>query len=125
MTLPLVSVEFFTRKLCAVISDVLLAGISKKGWKMNNTRDFKYKPPRGFAALSPEKRREIAALGGASVPPQKRAFSKDPELAHYAGAKGGSSVPPEKRTWKNRELAAAAGRKGGLATKKAAEASTK
>jgi hypothetical protein len=28
------------------------------------------KKPRGFAAMTPERRREIAAIGGASVPPE-------------------------------------------------------
>ena len=37
------------------------------------------KPLRGFAALSPERRRELAALGGKSVPPEKRSFSQNKE----------------------------------------------
>ncbi len=45
---------------------------------------------RGFAAMDPAKRREIAARGGASVPSEKRSFSKDPALAARAGAIGGS-----------------------------------
>ena len=53
--------------------------------------------PRGFAALSPERRREIAAKGGASVRPENRAFSRDNALASTAGAKGGAaSRLPEK-----------------------------
>lgn len=47
--------------------------------------------PRGFAAMSPERRREIARKGGASVPADKRSFSKDRDLAASAGKKGGSS----------------------------------
>lgn len=46
---------------------------------------------RGFAALSPEKRREISSRGGRSVDPAKRAYSRDPELAMRAGRKGGIS----------------------------------
>lgn len=46
---------------------------------------------RGFARLSPERRKEVAAMGGASVPNDKRTFSKDKNLAASAGAKGGSS----------------------------------
>lgn len=46
--------------------------------------------PRGFAAMSPERRREIAAKGGASTPPDKRTFSVDRGLAARAGAKGGA-----------------------------------
>lgn len=46
---------------------------------------------RGFASLSPERRREIAAKGGASVPADKRSFSQDRTLASTAGAKGGAA----------------------------------
>ncbi|MDI1327346.1 MAG: KGG domain-containing protein [Brevundimonas sp.] len=47
--------------------------------------------PRGFAAMSPELRRSIAAKGGASVAPERRTFSKDSNLARAAGQKGGRS----------------------------------
>lgn len=46
---------------------------------------------RGFAAMDPEKRREIARRGGAAVPADKRSFAKNRDLAASAGAKGGSS----------------------------------
>lgn len=46
---------------------------------------------RGFAAMDPEKRREIARKGGASTPPDKRSFSKNRDLASSAGKKGGSA----------------------------------
>lgn len=46
---------------------------------------------RGFAAMDPEKRREIARKGGASTPPEKRSFSKSRDLASSAGKKGGSA----------------------------------
>ena len=46
---------------------------------------------RGFAAMDPERRREIARKGGASVPSEKRSFAKDRDLAADAGRKGGSS----------------------------------
>jgi len=49
----------------------------------------KPKSRRGFAAMSPEKRREIAKLGGAAVPAERRAFSQAPDLASSAGRKGG------------------------------------
>lgn len=49
------------------------------------------KKPRGFAAMTPERRKEIARLGGASVPTDKRTFSKDRTLASSAGAKGGAA----------------------------------
>lgn len=47
------------------------------------------KQRRGFALMAAEKRRGIAALGGAAVPAEKRAFSKDHTLAETAGRKGG------------------------------------
>jgi general stress protein YciG len=48
------------------------------------------KSRRGFASMSPEKRREIAAKGGASVPSDKRSFAQNRDLAAAAGRKGGS-----------------------------------
>jgi len=74
------------------------------------------KSNRGFASMDQAKQREIASKGGQSVPPEKRSFSQDPQLAASAGRKGGEAVPPEGRSFsQNRELAAEAGRKGGLA----------
>jgi general stress protein YciG len=49
------------------------------------------KQKRGFACMSLEKRRAIAAKGGASVPDEKRAFSVDRTLAAVAGRKGGEA----------------------------------
>ncbi len=46
---------------------------------------------RGFAAMDPERRREIARRGGASVPSEKRSFAQDRDLAATAGRKGGSA----------------------------------
>src|SRR5204863_1443415 len=46
---------------------------------------------RGFAAMNPERRREIARKGGASVPGEKRSFAKDRDLAAAAGRKGGEA----------------------------------
>lgn len=46
---------------------------------------------RGFASLSPERRTEIAKMGGAAVPAASRSFSKDNWLAQEAGRKGGSA----------------------------------
>lgn len=51
----------------------------------------KPKSRRGFAAMNPEKRLEIARKGGASVPNDKRSFSKDRALAAAAGRKGGEN----------------------------------
>jgi len=44
---------------------------------------------RGFAAIDPERHKEIASLGGKAIPPEKRAFSLNRELAAAAGRKGG------------------------------------
>jgi general stress protein YciG len=46
---------------------------------------------RGFAAMDPERRREIARRGGASVPREKRSFAQDRDLAVNAGRKGGAA----------------------------------
>lgn len=46
---------------------------------------------RGFACMDPERRREIARKGGASVPGEKRSFAQDRELAATAGRKGGEA----------------------------------
>lgn len=53
------------------------------------TEDTKPKALRGFAALSPERRKEIASMGGSSTPPEKRSFSLNKDLAAAAGAAGG------------------------------------
>ncbi|MBV9509655.1 MAG: general stress protein [Caulobacteraceae bacterium] len=46
---------------------------------------------RGFAAMDKERQREIARKGGASVPDDKRSFSQDRDLAAAAGRKGGEA----------------------------------
>jgi len=76
------------------------------------------KSRRGFAAMSPEKRSEIARMGGRAVPAEKRSFSADRSLAATAGHKGGKSVPDASRTFsRDRALASAAGRVGGSRAK--------
>lgn len=63
--------------------------------------------------MSPEKRREIARLGGSAVPAAKRSFSRDPDLAATAGKKGGSNLQSEHRALaRDRQLASRAGRRG-------------
>lgn len=47
--------------------------------------------PRGFAAMSPERQREIARKGGAAVPSDKRSFAVNRGLAVSAGRKGGEN----------------------------------
>lgn len=54
------------------------------------------KQNRGFRAMDPDKRREIAAKGGASVPAHRRAFATKPGLAATAGRKGGEVSRPRK-----------------------------
>ena len=62
------------------------------GSPMTTTSDTGGKPSRrGFAAMDPERRREIARRGGASVPSDKRSFAQDRTLAADAGRKGGSA----------------------------------
>jgi hypothetical protein len=46
---------------------------------------------RGFAAMDQSRQRDIASKGGASVPTEKRSFSRDRELAVRAGRKGGQA----------------------------------
>jgi len=46
---------------------------------------------RGFASMNPDRQREIARKGGASVPSEKRSFSQDRSLAAQAGRKGGEA----------------------------------
>jgi general stress protein YciG len=48
------------------------------------------KQRRGFAGMSPEKRRAIAAKGGAGVPAEKRSFATNRDLASRAGSVGGA-----------------------------------
>jgi general stress protein YciG len=47
------------------------------------------KPKRGFAAMSAERLRQIASKGGKAVPNDRRSFSQDRELAASAGRTGG------------------------------------
>lgn len=60
-------------------------------------RSRKRKAKRGFAAMTPEKRREIARKGGQSVKPETRAFAQNRDLAAEAGRKGGAQSPGKRR----------------------------
>ena len=77
--------------------------------------DLKFQKKRNnFADISPERRQEIAAMGGRAVPKEKRSYSINRDLAVDAGAKGGRNIPKEKRMFsKDRALAARAGAVGG------------
>lgn len=85
-------------------------------WRAFMTDEVK----RGFAALSPERRREIAAMGGRSVPKSKRTFRKRRGLARAAGRKGGTLVPADKRAFScDHALAKRAGCSGGKGSRPA------
>lgn len=47
------------------------------------------KSRRGFAGMSPERQLEAARKGGASVAPDRRSFYRNRALAAEAGRKGG------------------------------------
>jgi len=66
---------------------------------------------RGFASVDEQKQREIASKGGQSVPDEKRSFSQDRELAAAAGRKGGHESGGNFAH--DRDRAARAGREGG------------
>lgn len=51
---------------------------------------------KGFAAMDKDRLREICRRGGAGIPAEKRAFSKDRALARTAGAKGGATARKDK-----------------------------
>jgi general stress protein YciG len=89
-------------------------GSQNHGDGQTETRQPEAKPARsgrGFAAMDPERQREIARKGGRSVPDEKRSFSQNRELAAAAGRKGGQESGGNFAH--DRERAAAAGRKGG------------
>lgn len=70
------------------------------------------KTRRGFAALSSERQREIASLGGKAAHAKGTAHEFTQAEAIAAGRKGGQA------TSKDRQHMAAIGRKGGLHRKK-------
>jgi general stress protein YciG len=68
---------------------------------------------RGFASMTPEKRKEVASKGGKSVKPENRAFSVNRDLAVEAGRKSGQASRPSKRSFSmDPELASRAGKLG-------------
>lgn len=86
------------------------------------TRGDQPKSTRGFASMDPEKRREIARIGGRSVPKEKRSFSKDRTLAREAGRKGGMATQPEMRSFTNdKDVKVSGGQFGGTASKAKAD----
>jgi uncharacterized protein len=59
---------------------------------------------RGFASMDQARQREIARKGGESVPAEKRSFSQNHQLAAEAGRKGGLSSQGGRN--RNRDAAA-------------------
>lgn len=53
------------------------------------TDPIKPKRKMGFSAMDPEAQRALARKGGASIKPENRAFSRNRELAKAAGKLGG------------------------------------
>lgn len=77
------------------------------------------KGKRGFAAMSPERQREIAILGGKALKPEQRTFSVDRQLAAEAGRKGRQKLDPALFHFNDRAFASAAGKKGAAASHRA------
>jgi general stress protein YciG len=69
-------------------------------------------PKRGFAALDPEKQKEIARLGGKAAHAQGKAHEFTSEEARAAGKKGGEVVS------RNSDHMRAIGRMGGRAQRR-------
>lgn len=75
------------------------------------------KSHRGFAAMPPEKQREIASKGGKAAHESGRAHEFTSEEAAEAGRKGGRAAHQSGRAHEfTSEEAAEAGRKGGHAS---------
>jgi general stress protein YciG len=111
---PLRSSRSYSTEICGTIIHSehlwIVALSSSSGWVGMD----QVKSNRGFASMDRARQREIASKGGHGVPPEKRSFSKNRQLAAEAGRKGGEAVPAGERSFsQNRELAATAGRKGG------------
>lgn len=66
------------------------------------------KSRRGFASMSPEKRRKIASKGGKAAHEMGRAHEFTSEEARAAGSKGGKAVS------RNRQHMQEIGRQGGI-----------
>ena len=78
------------------------------GSKSSSSRSTPAK--RGFAAMSPEKQRQIASMGGKAAHEKGTAHEFTSEEARAAGRKGGAAIS------KNRAHMAAIGRKGGASS---------
>jgi general stress protein YciG len=76
---------------------------------MKDQTETPEKKPRGFAAMDPERQREIASKGGKIAHLRGNAHEFTPDEAREAGRKGGQSVS------KDRKHMARIGRLGGEA----------
>lgn len=95
-----------------ITPNAIRARLRKAGIKLDGKR--------GFAAMPPERQREVASMGGKAVRPENRSFSRDKDLAASAGTRGGGNVPAEKRSFsRDRSLAQKAGRIGGSSVRPA------
>jgi general stress protein YciG len=72
----------------------------------------KPKSKRGFGGMCPERRREIAMLGGKAAHALGKAHQYTSEEAREAGRKGGTKVA------QNRQYMAEIGKRGGLKSRK-------
>jgi general stress protein YciG len=75
-----------------------------------DTNTPKLKSKRGFASMTPEKRKEIAGKGGKAAHEKGKAFKFTSDTAREAGRIGGKSVSED------REHMAEIGRRGGEAS---------
>jgi len=81
---------------CAVVARGRASWVStNRGLLMNEPR----KPvhPRGFAAMDPERQREVSSAGGRAAHQGGRAHRFSTEEARAAGRKGGSSVSQDRQ----------------------------
>ena len=58
------------------------------------------KAPRGFAAMTPEKQREISSKGGKAAHAKGTAYEFTPEKAREAGRKGGRAAQTKREAAK-------------------------
>jgi general stress protein YciG len=64
---------------------------------MQESSTPKEKKPRGFAAMDPEKQRQIASKGGKIAHERGHAHEFTPEEAREAGRKGGQTVSRDRK----------------------------
>lgn len=74
---------------------------------IKSTEKYQKKSRRGFSAMSPEKQREIASLGGKAAHAKGRAHEFTPEEAKAAGRKGGAAAQAKRRAREAAQVKAA------------------